>query len=277
MICYNGGMNHVIPILLVLTAFSSYAGLRIGVSDCLNPENRAAPWYRQALAKAGHTPVLVPGTTDTNALRRIVAGLDALVMTGGEDVEPWRYGERPSPRLGRTNPRRDACDFALLAAARERRLPLVGFCRGVQEINVFFGGTLVQDIPSEIITTIDHGGGPWAGDRTNAPAHKIVFRPDSRLRRILGVDELAFNSHHHQAVERVADGFRIAATAPDGVIEAIEGVDYPAIAFQGHPEALVALEAVHPDFRHDLLLKIFTELLPLAGVPATVTPRKANP
>ena len=251
--------------LFCLAAASAPAGLRVGVSDCLNPKNRAAPWYSQALRKAGHTPVFIPGTTDTNALRRAVADLDALVMMGGEDIEPWRYGERPSPRLGSTNPRRDACDFALLAAARDRRLPLVGFCRGAQAINVFFGGTLIQDIPSEVGPAVNHAGGPWSGDRTNAPAHKIAFRPDSRLRKILGVPEMAFNSHHHQAVKRVADGFRIAATAPDGVAEAIEGVDYPAFALQGHPEALLALEAEHPDFRHDLLLKIFTDLLPLAG------------
>ncbi len=241
--------------------------LRVGVSDCGDPENAAAPWYLDAVRRAGHEAIALIGTADTNALREVVANLDVLLMTGGEDVEPARYGAEPSPKLGGVNLRRDACDFALMAAARERKLPMFGVCRGLQAMNVFFGGTLYQDLPSEVGGKVDHGSMPWDGDATNAPAHIVRIADGSRLAGVVGCRELAANSHHHQAVKKLAPGFKIVATAPDGVVEAIEGVDYPAFACQFHPEALVACRAQDPAFKLDILLGMFKRMRELASCP----------
>jgi len=239
--------------------------LRVGISDCGNPESIATPWYFETVRQAGHEAIALVGTTDTNMLRKVVADLDVLLMTGGQDVEPARYGEKPSPRLGRVDLRRDACDFALMAAARERRLPMFGVCRGLQAMNAFFGGTLHQDLPTEVGRRVDHGFMPWDGDATNAPAHVVRIELGSRLASVVGCRELAVNSHHHQAVKRLAPGFKVVATAPDGVVEAIEGMNYPAFGCQFHPEALVACRAKDPAFRLDILIRMFQRMSDLVN------------
>lgn len=170
--------------------------------------------------------------------RDVLAVADALVLTGGEDVDPARYGETPHPRLGTVSQVRDAWEIALVNEARARRLPVLAICRGIQILNVALGGTLIQDIPSEIDTEIDHDPDRARTERT----HMVEVAGESRLARAIGVTRLEVNSVHHQAVRRVAPTLRVVATAPDGVIEGVETApDDPwwCVGVQWHPEDTV--------------------------------------
>ena len=249
--------------------------LFVGVTDvCRTPEDvQVQRFYIEALAAAGHVPVVVPKVADPGVYEDIVKRLDVLLLTGGEDVEPARYGAAKSPACGNVNEQRDAFEFALLDAAKARRLPIFGICRGVQMLNVYFGGTLWQDLPSEFpvadgVKKLHFKGAfprPYAGAATNPPAHSVSAVAGSRLASIVGTEPLLVNSHHHQAVQKVAPGFRISAFAPDGVPEAIEGDSYPAAGLQFHPEAILAASK-DPQFDRERLMRIFARLGELVSV-----------
>lgn len=194
--------------------------------------------YLESVRKAGHVPVLVPQTADTNALAQIVARLDALILTGGEDIDPRRYREKPIPELGKVAPARDAFDFALMDAALARKLPVLGICRGCQLINVYFGGTLWQDLPSQFPAKrkLLHR----QKISSEKPHHGLEIVSGSRFAKAIGATRARVNSLHHQAVRDVAPGFRVTARSSDGVIEAIEGETVPVLGVQFHPERLYA-------------------------------------
>ena len=223
----------------VVAALTAFGGLNVGVSDmCSDDPGR---FYVPALTKVGHQAEVIPFCTDTNLLREAVRKFDLVLFTGGEDVNPARYGAAPSPKLGRMNLRRDEYEFALFAACVAERKPVFGICRGVQSMNVFFGGTLYQDIGSDYklpegAEAVRHGGLPFFNGATNPPLHSITATPGSRLGRVIGNTPLKVNSFHHQGVRDVAPGFRVAARSEDGFIEAIESSDYPAAGVQFHPE-----------------------------------------
>jgi putative glutamine amidotransferase len=191
--------------------------------------------YVHALECAGLVPLAVPTMLAPTSAAAALAGVRGLVLTGGEDVEPARYGAAPHPKLQDTDPARDAAELALIAAARERRLPILAICRGIQILNVALGGTLYQDLESE-----RPGSLPHAGDATR---HSLRVETGSLLGRTLGTGEgtTTVNSRHHQAVREVAPGLRPVAWADDGVIEAAEPADPGApwmLAVQWHPEDL---------------------------------------
>jgi putative glutamine amidotransferase len=193
--------------------------------------------YTTALRGAGLLPLVLPvlDPADADAALDGVAGL---VLTGGEDVSPGRYGSAPHPELGDTHDGRDAFEIALVEAARARALPTLAICRGIQILNVALGGTLVQDIPSEWTDPIVHDG-DWA--RT-ARVHEVDVTPGSRLARALGTARPVVNSMHHQAVRTVASSLATVARAPDGMVE---GVEWPTdewwmVGVQWHPEELTA-------------------------------------
>ncbi|MDR1675983.1 MAG: gamma-glutamyl-gamma-aminobutyrate hydrolase family protein [Tannerella sp.] len=193
--------------------------------------------YIQAVLKAGGTPVAIPAVTDTRALRRIVMQLDGLILSGGEDVDPLWYGETPHRYLGKVDSLRDAYEFRLLKLASDRNMPVLGICRGEQVMNVYFGGTLYQDIPSQ---RKENAG---TKHRQELPpdevSHTVSVVPGSRLAAIVGEGTKAVNSLHHQSVREVAPGFRVTAYAPDSVVEAIEAWPVrPALGVQWHPEQL---------------------------------------
>ena len=234
--------------------------LKVGLADTCptNGTSTVLSTYVNAVLAAGDVPVVLPQQSDTNRFARLMDGVDILLLCGGADVDPARYGEAPSPRLGTVNAVRDAFEWKLLDEAVRRRLPIFGICRGMQIMNIYFGGTLVQDIPTEITGSVRHNNG--AADRNGPlPVHEIAILPDSRLAAVLGRTNMTVNSFHHQSVEKVAPGFRVTARTEDGVVEAFESEDYPAAGVQFHPEKLMAADAGHP------LGAVFERMLFLSG------------
>ncbi len=193
--------------------------------------------YVRSLEGAGLVPLIVPPLQSANAAEAILSHCDGLLLTGGEDVDPARYGAIPHPATSAPNRMRDETELALFAAARSRRLPVFAICRGIQIANVALGGTLVQDLPSERPSEISHDRPTLRSIRT----HGVRLAEGSRMAAALSTTELDVNSYHHQAVDRVADGLRVTATAPDGVVEGVETTDpdWWMVAVQWHPEDLI--------------------------------------
>ena len=207
----------------------------IGVSDQCPPDKngrdvRVRANYCTAIVKSGHLPLVISRFGDDKLIEEAVSRIDALVIPGGEDINPERYGDNPHPKLGKMNKERDDFDFRLFAAARRRGIPILGICRGCQLVNVACGGTLHQDIPSEYPESKLKHNGEW---------HRIKLAPESRLAKLLGVTDAEVNSYHHQCAKKLAPGFRVVARAEDGVVEAIESEREPIIGLQFHPEIMI--------------------------------------
>jgi putative glutamine amidotransferase len=204
----------------------------IGIAACRKLED-----YRQSILHVGGDPRVLEASM---AVEQALAGIDGLMLTGGDDVAPSRYGETPHAAVVEAEPGRDEFEIALITAARARNLPIFAICRGVQVLNVACGGTLVQDIPSQIAGALAHS----LAVPQHLPyelAHEVWVDKDSLLATLLRerlVDEsIEVNSRHHQAVKNVAKGFVASATAPDGVIEAIEDPKARfCLGVQWHPE-----------------------------------------
>ena len=185
--------------------------------------------YPASVAAAGGLPV---GLSRDVAPSRVLARLDALVLSGGADIDPRAYGQAPSPDLGPVEPERDAWELELLAGAIERHLPVLAICRGMQLLNVARGGTLVQHVAPDV------GVGHPRFDRPrDEPAHSVALLHGSLAARVLGPG-VTVNSLHHQIVDRVGRGLAVTGRAPDGVIEALELPEHPVLAVQWHPEML---------------------------------------
>ena len=204
----------------------------IGIAACRKLED-----YRQSILHVGGEPRVLEASI---AVEQALSGIGGLMLAGGDDVAPARYGEKPHATVVEAEPGRDEFEIALIAAARARNLPIFAICRGVQILNVACGGTLVQDIPSEVTGALAHSL-PVPQHQPYDLAHEIWVDKDSLLAKLMRerlVDEaLEVNSRHHQAVKRVAKGFVATATAPDGVIEAIEDPKARfCLGVQWHPE-----------------------------------------
>lgn len=196
--------------------------------------------YVDAIVRAGGAPLLVPPLQDEPTLRTLYERLDGILLAGGGDIAPAHYGEAPHDQLGTIDPLRDGAELPMARWAAADGKPVLGICRGVQIINVALGGTLWQDLPSQVGGELQHNRSYEREDWTHM-AHEIRIAPDSRLRALLGVDTLLINSLHHQSVRTIAPGLRAVAWAPDGVIEALEGTDERfLVGVQCHPEALQA-------------------------------------
>ena len=194
--------------------------------------NRA---YTDAILAAGLVPLVVPPMSEDGA-RAILDAVHGLVLTGGEDVDPAHFGAPRHPKTGPANDLRDRIELALAKEAAARKLPTLAICRGVQVLNVALGGTLVQDIPSEVETSIDHD----AERERSSRVHDVAVNAGSRLAGIIGADRITTNSFHHQSVDRLAGGLQTVATSPDGVVEGVECSDrsWWAVGVQWHPEEL---------------------------------------
>ncbi len=189
--------------------------------------------YVRALEGAGLVPLAVPTMLAADRAGAALAAVRGLVLTGGEDVAPARYGAAPHPRLGDVDPVRDAAELALIAAARARGLPILAICRGIQILNVALGGTLYQDLDSERPGPVPHN------DETGR--HPVHVEAGSLLERALGTRSASVNSRHHQAIRDLAPGLKAVAWADDGIIEGAEPSDAKEpwmVAVQWHPEDL---------------------------------------
>ncbi|MDR2439233.1 MAG: gamma-glutamyl-gamma-aminobutyrate hydrolase family protein [Planctomycetaceae bacterium] len=193
------------------------------------------PGYMQALEHAGAIPVMLPLTTDNSILRQLAQHFDGFLFSGGQDIAPEYYGEQPEECCGTLCPERDTMEKILLEFVLEFDKPVFGICRGIQFVNVFFGGTLYQDIPTQFPTeiTISHRQKkPY-----HEPVHTVTVKPETPLSQILQTPEIPVNSFHHQGIRRLAAELRVAASAPDGLVEAVyHPAKHFVFAVQWHPE-----------------------------------------
>lgn len=191
-----------------------------------------------AIEKAGGLPILIPAKVSMETLRAIYERLDGVLLPGGGDVDPSLYAADQHPTTGGIDDDRDRAEIALTRWAMEDDLPTFGICRGIQVMNVALGGTLVQDVPSQVTTTLLHDLAN--GEPRSTILHEVTLQADSLLAEIIGQTQVQVNSLHHQSIEVAAAAVRITGVAPDGVVEAMEVPHKTFIlAVQWHPEDLI--------------------------------------
>ncbi len=212
--------------------------------------------YVNAILKAGGLPVIIPLMTDAKTVRILLENVDGLIMTGGEDIRPHLYNEYPIEQIGAVDSIRDVYDLMLIQLASNRNMPILGICRGEQLMNVAFGGSLYQDIPTQHPSSVKH----LQSAPKSSGTHSIDVLSSSLLSNIIGRDsQIVVNSFHHQSVKGLASGFKVGAYASDGIVESIETTDgRPMLAVQWHPEAMV-------DGGDTIMGKIFQYLITQAG------------
>lgn len=194
--------------------------------------------YVDAVARAGGIPISIPILEDQKILRQLYEKVDAIVFSGGNDIDPEVYGEKQITHLESVLRRRDDQEILLCKWALEDRKPILAICRGMQLVNVALGGTLYQDIPTQLPDTEDHNACDTNQD-VELIAHNITIDASSKLAKVLGTTHMDTNSRHHQAVKTLGEGLVETAWAKDGVIEGIElpGYDF-VVCVQSHPEIL---------------------------------------
>ena len=209
-------------------------GISLGWNETKNTVNNT---YVNSVLMHGGVPYLIPVTDDVEVLRQIVAQLDGIIFTGGEDFAPAYFGEEEHEKLGEVNVTRDTYDLTLFKLATDRNIPTLGICRGLQLINVAMGGTLYQDLPAEKASDINHR----QEEAGTVATHGVSVVEGSMMHQILGKKEIQVNTFHHQAIEKLAPGLKVVGWANDSVPEMIEA--YPSsqiIGTQFHPEIFTA-------------------------------------
>ena len=214
----------VIPVVVCCTRPAP----RIGVS-CYSSGDVPAR-YTESVAMAGADVSVIPVLKTREEADAVVAGLDGILFSGGEDLNPLWYGEEILNETVEIDPVRDLSDSLLARAVLESGKPVLAICRGEQLMNIMLGGSLYQDIPSQVAEPVQH----------SESVHKIGIEPGSVLAALYGTDSLLVNSFHHQAVKVPAPGIRITARSADGLVEAYEADNI--IALQFHPEKLLVDE-----------------------------------
>jgi putative glutamine amidotransferase len=210
--------------------------------------------YLRAVEAAGGSPREISLHLPPDKLTGWAAAFDAFLLTGSPaDVDPsWYHAERRAA-CGESDPHREQTDFALLDCAFAAGKPVLAICYGVQSLNVFLGGSLVQDIPSEKPDALKHN---WEGTESSVPEphHDVLIEPVSRLALLAGDTRVRVNSSHHQALDRLGRDLRVAARAPDGIIEAVEyAADGPWVfGVQWHPERMTH-DALAQSLFHELI------------------------
>jgi putative glutamine amidotransferase len=192
------------------------------------------PGYMQGLENAGAAAVILPLTVSINVLEQTAALCDGFLFTGGHDVDPKRYHQKKSDLCDEICETRDKMEeYIFHEAVINQNKPALGICRGIQLFNVFLGGSLYQDIPTEFPSSVTHVKGP----PYDAPAHKVNLVEGSPLQKLIGKENIEVNSYHHQGVNRLAQGLEVMATAEDGLVEAVYMPQQRFVwAVQWHPE-----------------------------------------
>lgn len=206
--------------------------------------------YIEAVTAAEGTAVILPVQSPGNAAT-IVEHLDALILSGGGDVAPERYGATRHPAVGGVDEDRDAWEVALIAQARQRSLPILAICRGVQILNVALGGTLIQHLPEH-----DEGHPHLEPSSFDAATHDVEIAAGTTMAKVLDTDVVHVNTLHHQAIDRCADDLVVVGREEHGVVEAVEHPDEPILGVQWHPELIAHLPP------HD---RLFSWLVQQAG------------
>ena len=216
----------------------------IGITPLFNAAEPLRKWmsntYFDAIENAGGIPIMLPWYTNRADIARALEIVDGVVVAGGNDVSPLIYGENVLEECGDILPDRDEFEMAVAKYAYKNKIPLLGICRGCQLINVAMGGSLYQDIPSQLKDSnpkIIHSQKTMPND---SPFHSVKISKDSILYDCLGQEEILVNSFHHQAAKAVAPGFFASAHSQDGLIEALEPIvkDRFFLGVQWHPEMM---------------------------------------
>ena len=192
--------------------------------------------YADAVSAAGGIPVILPLLDDPRTIQHLVENLDGILLTGSSsDIDPCKYGVTREPACGPVQPLRDETDFMLLEVALKRKKPVLAICFGMQSLNVFLGGTLIQDIASsKPETRIRH----MAPESEGRPTHEVEIVAGSILETLAEGEQPRVNSTHHQALDRLGSGLEVIARAPDGIVESVRGTagDGFILGVQWHPE-----------------------------------------
>jgi putative glutamine amidotransferase len=212
----------------------------IGVTPSYDYDKMTAyvrPGYCEGIIEAGGIPLLLPFTTNDSVISEVFDKIDGILLAGGVDIDPFYFQESVMPYNGSISPERDYLELLMAARAIEEKKPVLGICRGCQVLNVAGGGSLFQDIYSQIKDK------PMLEHTQKAPAwygtHEVTIQKDSLLLDILGTESIRTNSFHHQSIKDVADGFIISAVTSDGIIECIEHISHPfCLGLQWHPERM---------------------------------------
>ncbi len=217
--CYNDLLTNKRPV--------------IGITANYGEQNaKLGEGYYKQVVKAGGTPLIIPPDSNHEVLFATLNHIDALLLSGGADINPLYQGEDSLPGLGNINAERDLPELLITRLAYNRQMPILGICRGIQTLATALGGKVDQDIK---LTTVKHS---QDADRSE-PTHSVSIEKDSTLYYIYGEEKIAVNSFHHQAVSEPGSKFQVVAVAPDGVIEAIESTEFkPILGVQWHPECL---------------------------------------
>ena len=212
-------------------------------ADSGTPRYELKAAYADAVFRAGGLPFVMPYTDDPAGVDAYLERISGLLLTGGAfDIPPESYGDTVREGMGETKPQRTAFEQALLVAALRRNMPVLGICGGMQLLNVVLGGTLIQDIRTELPEAKDH---EQKHDRTQ-PHHPVDVKDATVLADLMGRGQVMANSTHHQAVKAVGENVKVCAVAPDGVIEAIESTTHAfALGVQWHPELLLQSVPLH--------------------------------
>lgn len=207
LLALSGSLNAKVPV--------------IGISAYTADEScKADLTYIKCIQAAGAIPIVIPMTSDESQLEQVLTLVDGVIMTGGEDFDPYRcYGEEPLKEMRITNPDRDDFDIKLVRAAVAKGVPVLGICRGEQLLGVAFGGALWQDIPTQVEGSVKHNQIPT---NPKYPTHSIKIEKGSILYGLFGEESMLVNSFHHQAIKKMPGGLKATARAADGIVEAVE-------------------------------------------------------
>lgn len=213
--------------------------------------------YVKSVIKNGGVPYIIPMNNDVEIIRDQITCVDGLILSGGHDVSPIYYNQEPDKKLCEILPERDLFDFKLIEFAKEKNIPILGICRGLQILNVYHGGTLFQDLSMYDKSKVKH-------DQVVSPTvatHTVDLADKTELKRILKKNSIMVNSFHHQIINKLADNLVATAYSKDGVVEAIECPEYKfMMAVQWHPEMLHEV-----DEQMNLIFKELIENAKLGG------------